>query len=373
MFSFVIMGFVDIVGVVINYLSNDFPELNESFISLLASSCFIWFLFLSVPAGLMVNRIGRRKSVLVSLLLTAAAFSLASADYSIISIFAAFSLAGIGCTVMEVSLFPLVTNIVSRDKITGTTALGQLIRTLSCLLGPILVNWFAVGSYVTWKAIFPVYAVLSLISFTWLAYTKVPETRMQNTSKATYRTTLSLFHDKAILTLFIGMLVLISIDVGVNTTFPKYLRQSCGLGLDESALGNSVFFLARIIGGIAGSLLLFKMAERKIYLISIITVLIGLAGTMLTHNPIIACTFVFILGLGYSNIFAIILSSGMKKNMSCTNAISSLMIMGISGGAILPPIMTVVSQTTSEQWTAILVMAVVWLYMFTLIKTISHV
>jgi len=371
MFSFFIMGFVDIVGVVINYLSDEYPDLSESLVSMLASSCFLWFLFISIPAGLMVNRIGRRKSVLVSLLVTAVAFAIVTIHYSVPTVFISFSLAGIGCTILEVSLFPLCTDIVAKEKITATTAIGQLVRTSSCLLGPVLVNWLAIGSPVSWKGIFPIYSAMAMIGFIWLGFTSITEQTPEHTLKTSFKTSFQLFSDRYILAFFIGMLVLIGIDVGINITFPKYLRQSCGMSLDKAALGNSVYFLSRIIGGISGSILLLKISEKQFFKFSIVTVLSGLIGIMLTHNPIYACLFVFVLGLGYSNIFAIIFSSGMKRNLSRSNDISSLMVMGISGGAILPPLMSAIAQATGLQWTSILIMAVVWLYMFTLVRKIQ--
>lgn len=370
MFSFLVMGFVDIVGVVINYLTAEFPETSKTLISLLTSSCFLWFLVFSIPAGLMTNRIGRKKTVMVSLLTTAAAFGLVTIHYSITTIFTAFSLAGIGCTLLEVSLFPLCTDIVSKEKITVTTIMGQLARTFSCLLGPILVNWLAIGGIFTWKAIFPIYAVCATLGLIWLGLTPITETKPDTTVKSNFRTTISLFADKSILLLFIGMLVLIGIDVGINTAFPQYLRQRFDIPLDSASLGNSIYFLSRIIGSIAGSILLIKCSERKIYIGSIITVLIGMAGMILAPNTTTVCTFVFILGLGYSNIFALLFSSAMKRNLSRSNDISSLMVMGISGGAILPPVMALSAQITGHQWTAILIMSVVWIYMFTLTKRI---
>jgi len=370
LFSFLAMGFVDIIGVVINYLTGEFPDLDQTLISLLTSSCFLWFLIFSIPAGLMTNRIGRRKTVMVSMLVTAAAFTLISINYNIATVFIGFSLAGIGCTLLEVSLFPLCTDIVSKDKITATTAVGQLIRTFSCLLGPILVNWFAVGAISNWKAIFPVYAATAAAGLLWLSLTPITEAKPDITFKPSFKTSIVLFSDRNILALFIGMLVLIGIDVGINTTFPQYLRQRFGMSLDSAALGNSVFFLSRIIGGTIGSILLLRVQEKKVFITSILIVLTGIIGMILAPNTMISCTFVFILGIGYSNIFSLIFSAALKRNLARSNDISSLMVMGISGGALLPPIMVSVANITGFQWTAILVMAVVWLYMFTLIKKI---
>lgn len=99
--------------------------------------------------------------------------------------------------------------------------------------------------------------------------------------------------------------------------------------------------------------------------------LIGLVGLILSKDQILAFIFVSLFGLGYSNLFAIIVSAAMKRNPDRSNEISALMIMGVSGGGILPPVMSVITNLAGNQWSAIMVLAVVWLYMFVLIGKIS--
>lgn len=69
MFAFFAMGFVDMVGTATNYVKADF-SLSDTMANFLPSMVFLWFFFLSVPTSLLMNKIGRRKTVLVSLLVT---------------------------------------------------------------------------------------------------------------------------------------------------------------------------------------------------------------------------------------------------------------------------------------------------------------
>lgn len=373
MFGFFVMGFVDIIGMTINYVSADFTNLSASVVSLLASSCFIWFLIASIPTGLLMNRIGRKKTVLLSFLVQILAFLLVFIKYDYITTLIAFSLLGIGNTILQVAINPLVSDVVPGDKLTGTLTIGQLVKAVCSLTGPIFVSWFASATFGDWKVIFPVYALITLLGFIWLMLTKVEEEKIENADTTTFATSLRLFSDKYILAFFIGILVLVGADVGVNTCFPKYLQDTCGLDLNEAALGNSVYFFTRTVGALIGGILLMKVSESKFFNISVIVALVGLAGLIVFRGYWSSMIFVSVFGLGYSNLFAIIFSMALKRRPDRVNDVSALLVMGVAGGGVLPPIMGLITQTTGNQWSAILVIAIVWLYLFALMGRIKNV
>lgn len=373
MFGFFVMGFVDIIGMTINYVSADFTNLSASVVSLLASSCFIWFLIASIPTGLLMNRIGRKKTVLLSFLVQILAFLLVFIKYDYITTLIAFSLLGIGNTILQVAMNPLVSDVVSGDKLTGTLTIGQLVKAVCSLTGPIFVSWFASATFGDWKVIFPVYALITLLGFIWLMLTKVEEEKIENADTTTFATSLRLFSDKYILAFFIGILVLVGADVGVNTCFPKYLQDTCGLDLNEAALGNSVYFFTRTVGALIGGILLMKVSESKFFNISVIVALVGLAGLIVFRGYWSSMIFVSVFGLGYSNLFAIIFSMALKRRPDRVNDVSALLVMGVAGGGVLPPIIGLITQTTGNQWSAILVIAIVWLYLFALMGRIKNV
>ena len=69
MLAFFAMGFVDLVGIASNYLKADLG-LSDSEANIFPSLVFFWFLIFSVPTGMLMNRIGRKKTVLLSLIVT---------------------------------------------------------------------------------------------------------------------------------------------------------------------------------------------------------------------------------------------------------------------------------------------------------------
>lgn len=369
MFGFFIMGFVDIIGIAINYVKQDFTFLNDTIVNLLAMSCFFWFLVLSIPTGMLMNKIGRKKTVLLSFALQVVALCIPVFVYDFTCIMIAFAFIGIGNTLLQVALNPLVTDVVSKEKLTGTLTLGQFVKAVCSFLGPIITSW-ATGLAFGWKLIFPIYAGTSLIALIWLWLTPIRES--DRSESVSFRVTLNLFKDKYIVAFFIGILVLVGVDVGINTTFPKLLMERCGLQLTEAGLGNSVYFFARTLGALGGGIFLLKYSEIKFYKYSVFFASIGLVGMLFTGNMWAMLVCVVIFGLGYANLFAIIFSLALKRVPEKANEVSALLIMGVSGGAILTPILGVTSDLLGTQLAALAVIAVVWLYMVWLITRVNN-
>ena len=69
MLCFFAMGFVDLVGIASNYVKEDL-NLTDTVANVFPSLVFFWFLIFSVPTGVLMNKIGRKKTVMLSLIVT---------------------------------------------------------------------------------------------------------------------------------------------------------------------------------------------------------------------------------------------------------------------------------------------------------------
>lgn len=365
MFGFFIMGFVDIVGVATSYVKADFAGMDDKVAGLISLSCFLWFLILSIPTGMLMNRIGRKKTVIISFALTALAMMVPILKYDFVSVLVAFAMLGIGNTMLQVALNPLVANVVSAEKLTGTITLGQFVKAISSFLGPILAAMFA-GSAFGWKAIFPVYALITVLAMVWLAMSPIEEQLIEK-SEITFSRTFSLLKDKYIVLFFVGILVLVGVDVGMGVTFPKLLQERCGLPLEKAGMGNSVYFLARTVGAFLGGIVLMKYSASKFFAASSCLALVSLVGLIFSQNLTLVLAFVALFGLGYANLFSIIFSISMQKQPEKANEVSALLIVGVCGGAIIPPVLGVITDFFGTQGSALVALALVWLYMVVLI------
>lgn len=371
MFGFFIMGFVDIVGIATSYVKADFAGMDDKVAGLISLSCFLWFLILSIPTGMLMNRIGRKKTVIVSFAVTALAMMIPLVAYNFTAVLIAFAMLGIGNTMLQVALNPLVSNVVAPEKLTGTMTLGQFIKAISSFLGPILAAMFAGGAF-GWKAIFPVYAAVTLLATVWLAMSPIEE-RLIEKSEITFSRTFSLLKDKYIVLFFIGILVLVGVDVGMGVTFPKLLQERCGLPLEKAGMGNSVYFLARTVGAFLGGIVLMKYSAGKFFAASSTLALVSLAGLIFSDNLTMILVFVALFGLGYANLFSIIFSISMQKQPEKTNEVSALLIVGVCGGAIIPPALGVITDSFGTQGAALVTLTLVWVYMLVLIPFLKKV
>ena len=371
MFGFFIMGFVDIVGIATNYVKADFAGMDDKVASLISLSCFLWFLILSIPTGMLMNRIGRKKTVLLSFAVTAVAMLIPILKYDFVCILVAFAMLGVGNTILQVALNPLVSSVVSSDKLTGTLTLGQFTKAVSSFLGPILAAMFA-GSAFGWKAVFPTYSIITFLAMVWLALSPIQE-QMVEMSEISFGRTFSLLKDKYIVLFFVGILVLVGVDVGMGITFPKLLQERCSLPLEKAGLGNSVYFLARTVGAFLGGLILMKYPAGKFFTASSLVALAALVGLIFSKNLVTVLVFVALFGLGYANLFSIIFSISMLKVPQKTNEVSALLIVGVCGGAIIPPVLGVVTDSFGTQGAALVALTLAWLFMVVLIPFINKV
>ena len=371
MFGFFIMGFVDIVGIATNYVKADFAGMDDKVASLISLSCFLWFLILSIPTGMLMNRIGRKKTVLLSFAVTAVAMLIPILKYDFVWILVAFAMLGVGNTILQVALNPLVSSVVSSDKLTGTLTLGQFTKAVSSFLGPILAAMFA-GSAFGWKAVFPTYSIITFLAMVWLALSPIQE-QMVERSEISFGRTFSLLKDKYIVLFFVGILVLVGVDVGMGITFPKLLQERCSLPLEKAGLGNSVYFFARTVGAFLGGLILMKYPAGKFFTASSLVALAALVGLIFSKNLVTVLVFVALFGLGYANLFSIIFSISMLKVPQKTNEVSALLIVGVCGGAIIPPVLGVVTDSFGTQGAALVALTLAWLFMVVLIPFINKV
>jgi len=345
LFGFFVMGFVDLVGIATNYVKQDFM-LSDTLANLLPMTLFLWFAVLSVPTGLMMNKLGRKNTVILSMVITFLAMLIPLISYSFPMMLVAFGLLGIGNTIIQVSLNPLLTNVVRGDRLTSSLTLGQFIKAIASFLGPILAA-VAAGSFGSWKFIFVIFAVVTVLSAIFLIVTPIHEEPV-NQSGSSFASSFSLLKDKVILMLFLAIVFVVGVDVGLNTTIPKFLMERCDILLEKAGLGTSLYFIARTVGSFAGAILLVKLSGRKFFIVSMFIAIPALLVMLLIGNLWGILSMVFILGLAVANVFSIIFAAALRRKPERANEISGLLIMGVAGGAVIPLIMGIASDSLGQ-------------------------
>lgn len=368
MLCFFVMGFVDLVGTASNYVQKDLG-LSDSQANLFPSLVFFWFLIFSVPTGMLMNKIGRKKTVLISLAVTAASLFIPAFGDSYVVMLVSFSLLGIGNAIMQTSLNPLVTNLISGDKLASTLTFGQFVKAIASFLAPIIAAWGATTVFPTfglgWRALFVIYAVISFLSISLLAATPIEE---EKPDKATgIAECLKLLGRPFIFLCFLGIMCHVGIDVGTNTTAPKIIMERLGLPLEEAGFATSVYFIFRTLGCFLGAFLLRAMSPKLFFAISVFMMLAGMAILFVCDTLIPLYIGIGLIGFGNSNIFSVVFSQALVYTPNERNEVSGLMIMGLFGGTVFPLAMGYAADAVGQVGAvAVMTIGVLYLMYYTL-------
>lgn len=388
MFCFFAMGFVDLVGIASNYVKDDLG-LNNTIANIMPSLVFFWFLIFSVPTGVLMNKIGRKKTVLLSLVVTVVSLLLPIFTENLAVMLIAFSLLGIGNALMQTSLNPLVSSLV-RGHLASTLTFGQFIKAIASLMAPYIAMWGATHAIpdlgMGWRVLFPIYMTIGVVASLLLAGTPIDEETHDVETVAErksvvrdYVDTFRLLGNSYVLLCFFGIMCHVGIDVGTNTTAPKLLQQYAQMTLNDAAFATSLYFIFRTIGCLTGSYFLRVFKTRTFFIISVslmaASMICMMAGAANAGNPATAKMLLYIgiafVGYGNSNVFSMVLSQAMLYMPEKKNAISGLMIMGLFGGTVFPLLMGFASDAIGQVG-AVAVMTVGVVYLFTFINKVRY-
>ena len=368
MLCFFAMGFVDLVGIASNYVKADLG-LSDSEANIFPSLVFFWFLIFSVPTGVLMNRIGRKKTVLLSLIVTALSLLLPLFGDGYGLMLVSFSLLGIGNALMQTSLNPLLSNIISGDKLASSLTFGQFVKAIASFLAPYIAMWGATQAIpsfgLEWRVLFPIYMVIAVVAILWLGATSIEEEKPDRASG--FAACFRLLGQPFILLCFLGIMCHVGIDVGTNTTAPKLLMEKLGFTLDEASWATSLYFIFRTVGCFSGAFILQKASARKFFALSVACMLVAMAGLLASDAEYLIYICIALIGFGNSNVFSIIFSQALLAVPDKKNEVSGLMIMGLFGGTVFPLLMGFASDAMGQSGAvAVMTLGVLYLIYYTM-------
>ena len=370
MLCFFAMGFVDLVGIASNYVKEDL-QLSDSVANVLPSLVFFWFLIFSVPTGMLMNKIGRKKTVLLSLIVTVVSLLLPLFGENFPLMLVSFSLLGIGNALMQTSLNPLVSSVI-RGNLASTLTFGQFVKAIASFLAPYIAMWGAMSTIPSfgmgWRVLFPIYMAIGIVATLLLSSTPIKEEPVDKASS--FLDCTRLLARPVILLPFIGIMCHVGIDVGTNTTAPKILMERHEMTLNDAAFATSLYFIFRTIGCLTGSFFLRVMSNRVFFVISVVMMALAMVGLGFGTSKPVLYTAIALVGYGNSNIFSLVFSQALLSDKSRQNEISGLMIMGLFGGTVFPLLMGIASDAMGQAG-AVAVMALGVVYLFSYISKVK--
>ena len=367
MFTFFSMGFVDLVGIASNYVQSDLG-LSDASANFLPSLVFFWFLIFSILTGMLMNKIGRKNTVLVSLALTIVSLLLPIFGKSYALMLVSFSLLGIGNAIMQTSLNPLITNIVKGDGLASTMTFGQFVKAIASFMAPYIAMWGATAAIPSlglgWRVLFPVYMAIGILASILLLIS--PIEREETPDKASsFADCFKLLGVPIVLFSFLAIVCHVGIDVGINTTAPKLLMERVGMTLTQAGFATSLYFIFRTIGSLLGSFILAKFNHKKFFFISLLMVALAMVGMFFGTSKAILFIAIALVGFGNSNLFSIVFSQALLAVPEKSNEVSGLLIMGLFGGTIFPLLMGFASDAVGQAGAvAVMTLGVAYLFFY---------
>ena len=342
--TFIVMGFVDIIGVATGYIRQDF-ELTNFVAQFLPMMVLVWFFILSVPVGILQDKYGKRNMLNIGMVIQALGLGLPFLHYSFVMMFASFILLGIGNTVIQVSSNPLLQDVSPATKLASFLSTSQFVKAIISFSGPLIAAFMA-SQFGDWRLVLAIYGITSILAAVWLGLTPIVESKPDR-QPATFASCFGLLKNRFVAFMALSIFLIVGTEVSINTNISDILISKYGITLEKAALGISMFFAGETISRLAGAIILNWIKPRAFLFLCVLISLSGIVGVLIAPGFTVALTGIFLIGLGAGNMFPIIFSLSLEQMPDRANEISGLLIMAVSGGAVIPPIMGLVSTAVS--------------------------
>ncbi|MBQ8466593.1 MAG: MFS transporter [Prevotella sp.] len=374
MLCFFCMGFVDLVGTAADSMKTEF-NLTNTEKGVLPMLVFLWFFIFSVPTGMLMNKIGRKKTVMLSLAVTLLALVLPLiAGSTLWVMYIALSLLGIGNALMQTSLNPLVSAVTGGSNLASTLTFGQFVKAIASFSAPLIAAWGASTNVLglSWHVLFVVFLAFGIIATALLGLTHIDEEPIEG-KPSSFVDCLKLLGVPVVLLSFLGIVCHVGIDVGVNAHAPSILMERVGIDgqtTDDFKYATSIYFAFRTLGCLMGAAILSRFDNRKFFIVSVVMLALAMVGLGVGTGKWIIWVSLALVGFGNSNLFSIVFAQALQSVPEKKNEVSGLMIMGLVGGALFPLLMGIMCDAMGQVG-AVIVMAVGVLYLFAYARKLS--
>ena len=370
---FFFWGFVhNLDPILIPHLRKSF-RLNDLQSSLIDSSVFIAYFAMALPAGYVMRKYGYKSGIVGGLLLFALGcflFLPAADTHQYIYFLGALFIIASGLTFLETAANPYATIIGPPETATRRLNFAQSFNGLAAMVAPIIGGQFilsgtemsdeayaklspeALNNYLTTEAQsvkmpYLILGILVLLVAVLFMVSKLPDVK-EGDDNAAGNNPLKAFRHRHLTWAVVAQFFYVGAQVCVGSFFIKMART--GAGMDEKTAAQYLgwgYGAAFMLGRFVGTFLMGRFASEKLLsayaLINIILSAVAIFGSgIVVVYALIAIAFFM------SIMFPTIFSLGIKDVGADTKMASSLIVMSIVGGALLPPVLGVISDATGS-------------------------
>jgi MFS transporter, FHS family, L-fucose permease len=361
--AFLAMGFGDAAGPFVSLAKEQF-QLSNFTAQLIPFVSFLMFGLLSVPLGVYQDKTGKKFILMLGLgfmlggVAIPAVMGLSTFPVFLLSML----LLGSGATALQVAGNPIMRDVSAEGKYARNLSLGQFVKAIGSLSGPLIPVIAARAFGASWSVIFPIYSVALLLTFLLLLPLRTEEVKSPNHEPTTFASSLALLKNGYVAMMVLGIFLYVGAEVSVSSGIPLYLKDRFEVDINKiGLLGTGLFFLALTIGRFSGGVILNWITPKKFFVVTAALSVVGMLGMFAPSATVAVASFALI-GLSFANIFPLIFSSVVDSMPEHANALSGLMVTAILGGALLPPLMGLVADALHSSQMAFVVPLAALLY-----------
>jgi MFS transporter, FHS family, L-fucose permease len=348
--AFLAMGFGDVVGPLVSLVKDSF-EVSNFVASLMTTSGFLMFGVLSIPLGVFQDRKGKKYILLMGLLIALLGLLLpilfgmygqrpevASDSYTkLYALFVSVFLLGAGATTLQVAGNPIMRDVSAEGRYASNLSLGQAIKAIGSSLGflvpPAVAVWFGLD----WTILFPLFALIILITILWVNALKIQEKKSTDAAHVNLVSSFKLLANPFVFMMVLGIFLYVGAEVSMSAQIPILMDRIYGISDFGLWMAWGLFFLPIFLGRLGGAFVLTRVKAGKFLLISVALSVLGML-MLFFGSQYIAFAGIVLIGLGFANVFPLIFSITVDSMPVRTNELSGLMVTAIVGGAIVPPV-----------------------------------
>lgn len=366
---FFMWGFITCLNdILIPYLKMLF-DLNYTQAMLIQFCFFGAYFIVSVPAGMLVSRIGYKAGIVTGLLIAGAGCLLfvpaAAAHVYAMFLLALFVLAS-GITILQVAANPYVSVLGQPETAPSRLTMTQAFNSLGTTVAPFFGAWLIFGGMdvpepvagaVTESTVQLPYIILAAslvllaIIFAWL---KLPAMGKKDPTAA-----LPLggeaWKQRHLMLGALGIFVYVGAEVGIGSFLVSYLSMPEIGGMTKSAASHYIawYFGGAMLGRFIGAVVMQKVSAGKVLAFNAVCAVLLVALTILSSGKL-AMWSLLLVGLCNSIMFPTIFSLAIAGLKQYTGQGSGILCLAIVGGAILPLLQGVLADNVGVQQAFIL-------------------
>jgi FHS family L-fucose permease-like MFS transporter len=341
--------------------------------SLIDSSVFIAYFVMALPAGYIMRKYGYKSGIMIGLILFGIGsilFVPAANSLQYIFFLGALFVIACGLTFLETAANPYVTILGPSETATKRLNFSQSFNGLAAFIAPAYVgpmilsgksltqaqmdampaaelHAYLLEEAASVKAPYLILGLIILAVALVFYFTNMPDVKGEDKEGEDHGSFAGALQSKRLKWGILAQFFYVGAQVCVGSFFIKMATTSAGLAEDVAAKYLGFFGLAFMLGRFAGTFFMQYIQPRKLLIIySIISILLSLVAIFGQGMTVVytLITIAFFMSIMFPTIFSMGID-GLGHN---TKIGSSLIVMSIVGGALLPPVLGLISDMTGS-------------------------